>query len=824
MIEDQKWKVLSLALSGEVFTHLRQDVQFAIPGFVSADLAARCGSERITDDPKCLNARVEVLRKLKQLNMDVESAYKTEDWTRHRYVNVYNETRSIDPTRWSKTTVKHVTDLLWQQPKYHHYYAVHRYLMEHPLYFVATDNCLTSQTFYVRPLRDVEEIKTVENSIADHRRNEDGQLYRFLSKAQRVIESYWMEQNNNHAGPMSQKPAKHTWNEEDQCFLRFLLRSLSPWRSVQKDPYEIAKVNLMKFLYPKIFNVSDVAVFQSLKELGVLPPWHDPSELNRHANPTGDFYTADPYNKGCEEIAKRTVLNKAVTGAVLGPEDLRPDDPLDSVRHDFGDMRVYVIDEASAEELDDGISVERIPSQPDKYWVHAHIADPASLLHPGHILSLRARERGSTLYFRQKTFPLFPPSLIHNHIHGLSLGNRSGAGLGDRTLTFSTKLDRDGNILEYKIRAGIIRKVRKVTYAACDKLLGFEPLVKSYPFGRRFEEKPEPPATFTEDDVQDLKLLSVLAQKQVQRRFANNIFNLDLERASVDVFPNGSRIQSPSMSGSIFSGFPEMEYSVINSANLDQGSRMIVSEMMKLASRIASRVALEHDVPLIRRALGPIVPESEAATKAMLRARSENGYVPMHRFLNHMALTPSSVYTLEPKRHCGIGISDGEGYSRATSPLRRFEDLVVHFQLHHILLGSKAPPKYPFSLTEMESLCLDIATVDKTSRKLHQMDDIFHNLLFMKRWMEDRERGIPPPGRDPLAGRLTAYKMAGVKKSLLTNTYQCKVAIPELGIQPQLVDLDADFYDVPLSTTVQVKVKNIDLATNRLGMQVVLAK
>ena len=807
--------------------HLRDDVQFTIPGFISSDLAARCGRERITDDPKRVNARVEVLKKLKQFNMDVEASYNADEWMRQRNVNFYKETRSADPTRWAKTTVKHATHLMWQQPKYFHYFAMHKYMMEHPLYFVATHNCLTSQTFYVRPCRDVEEIKTVEKWIADHRRNKDGQLKRFTHKAKQVIDRYWTKENKNNSGPISQEPAEHTWNEEDQVFLRFLLRSLAPVRSVQRDPYEITKVNLMKFLYPKIYNITDVATFQCLKELGVIAPWHDPFESLHHANPSGDFYTPDPYIKESEEIAKRTSQNKAVAGSVLGPEDLHPVDPLDSVRHDFGDMSVFVIDEARAEELDDGVSVERIPSEPDKYWVHTHIADPTSVLHPGHILSLRARERGATLYFRQRAFPLFPQSLIHDPFHGLSLGTRSSAGLGDCTLTFSAKLDMEGNILDHKIRAGIIRNVRKVTYSSCDELLGLNPIVKAYPFGRRFEETSEPPATkFTNGEVEDLKLLLQLVQQLVKQRLAANIFNLDLERASVDVLtaPNSARIQSPSMGGSRFSGFPEMEYSVASSAILDNGSRTIVSEMMKLASRVASRVALEHGLPLIRRALDPIIPLSDTASKAMLRARSPNGYIPMHKFMNHMVMTPASVYTLEPRKHCGVGIPEGEGYSRATSPLRRFEDLVAHWQLHHLLLGPNAPPKYPFSLSEMERLCIDIATVDKTNRKLHTADEFFHNLLFMKRWVEDTARGVSRLQCDPLAGKLTAYKLSTTKENISNNKYSCGVAIPKLGIKAHLVDLEAEPHEVPLSTPLPVKVKSIDLAVNKLAFHVVLAK
>jgi len=826
VIRERQWNVLSLAVSGEVFKHSRYDIHFAIPNFISSDLAARCGTDEVTSIAQQINARVEALKRLKQAYKDTEASYKgSARWQRQRALNIYNETKSPDPTRWAKTTVRHVTNLLWQQPTMINYYAAHKYLMEHPLHFVATENYLKSQTFYVRPSRDVEEIETVQSWIAGHRKDEEGSISRFVKKARHVLKKYSKTERHDH-GPMSQQSAGHTWNEEDQSILRCLLRSLSPRRSIQKDPYSICRSVLIKLLNPDVFAASDAVAFESLKKLGVIAPWQDIFELTPQANPTGDFYTPKPFMKECEGFAKRTIESKAVAGSVLGPDDLHPVDPLDSVRHDFGNMRVFVIDDASAEELDDGISVERIPSEPDKFWLHAHIADPAALLHPRHNLSLRARERGSTLYFRQKTFPLFPKSFVHHPTFGTSLGIRSNAGLGDRTLTFSAKVDTEGNILDHKVRAGIVRNVRKVTYSNCDELIGVEPMTILYPFGKAGSLASEPSATFTEEEAADLKLLYQLTQQQVKRRFDAGMFTLDNERAIIDCLtPPGKNIQSPSMKGAKYEGFPEMNYYVASTAASDQGSRLVVSEMMKIASRVASRVALEHDLPMLRRALDPIIPVSDEAHQEILRSRTPNGYIPMFKFLGHMVTSPASVYTLQPKRHSGIGIPDGEGYSRATSPLRRFEDLIVHWQIHHLLLGPKAPLKPPFSGADMEQLCIDVTTVDRTNRKILRDDMDFHALMFMKRWMEENgKRRAEQPFKDPLAGMLTGYRVLPVRRNLSDNRRITGVALPELGIKAQLVDLDANFSaEVPLSGQVKVKVKNIQLASNRMALQVVLA-
>jgi hypothetical protein len=89
--------------------------------------------------------------------------------------------------------------------------------------------------------------------------------------------------------------------------------------------------------------------------------------------------------------------------------------------------------------------------------------------------------------------------------------------------------------------------------------------------------------------------------------------------------------------------------------------------------------------------------------------------------------------------------------------------------------------------------------------------------------MEDTEkRGVSQRWPDPLAGKLTAYKLSAAKKSFLNNSYTFGVAIPKLGIKAHLVDLESDNNDA-LSTAYPVVVKNIDLAVNKLALHVVRA-
>ena len=65
--------------------------------------------------------------------------------------------------------------------------------------------------------------------------------------------------------------------------------------------------------------------------------------------------------------------------APLGPEYFHPCDSVEHLRHDLGNLPISVVDDAGAEELDDGLSIEPVPNEPGSAWIHIHIADPTSV-------------------------------------------------------------------------------------------------------------------------------------------------------------------------------------------------------------------------------------------------------------------------------------------------------------------------------------------------------------------------------------------------------------------------------------------------------------
>lgn len=120
--------------------------------------------------------------------------------------------------------------------------------------------------------------------------------------------------------------------------------------------------------------------------------------------------------------------------------------------------------------------------------------------------------------------------------------------------------------------------------------------------------------------------------------------------------------------------FPEVRIRVVDSIVSikplpDTLSRQLVAETMMMAGEAAARFSLEHRIPFPYTVQPPPeVYEQPTTLSGMFSYRKK--------------LKPSQIQST-PAPHAGLGV---DVYSRATSPLRRYIDLVAHQQLRAFLL------------------------------------------------------------------------------------------------------------------------------------------
>ena len=77
-------------------------------------------------------------------------------------------------------------------------------------------------------------------------------------------------------------------------------------------------------------------------------------------------------------------------------------------RLDLRDACIFTIDSAESKDLDDAVSVERIPNG---YRLGVHIADVSHYVKPHSALDKEALERGTSLYYADQVIPMLPKAL-----------------------------------------------------------------------------------------------------------------------------------------------------------------------------------------------------------------------------------------------------------------------------------------------------------------------------------------------------------------------------------------------------------------------------
>ena len=221
------------------------------------------------------------------------------------------------------------------------------------------------------------------------------------------------------------------------------------------------------------------------------------------------------------------------------------------------------------------------------------------------------------------------------------------------SLSFLVTLSADAEIKEWVIVPSLITVARRLTYHEVDALL-------------------------TQD--RQLATLFRLTRRLKERRLARGGYELKLPEVWVTFAPQGD-IQ-------------------VVVEDQETASHQLVGEAMVLANTLASQFLAEHGIAAIYRGQpDPREPIQPASDKSLLELWQDR------RRLSRV------VMDLTPSPHWGLGLPC---YTFATSPIRRYLDLVTHRQLLAAVSGH--PPVY-----QPEDLEQILSTIEPAMRRAGQM-------------------------------------------------------------------------------------------------------
>lgn len=552
-------------------------------------------------------------------------------------------------------------------------FAAHRMLMRRPDLFVADEGEMwDSGVFLVRSKGERQRLQEVSRWVNGETEADKAVLQSFIDKARAALTS-------------DTKTATE-WTESDQTIIHTLFIRLYETRTTQHSPSDRLSVSILRALDPYPGGLADQALIARLLfDLGCLP-------------------AADSLqtSKSIEAERREMSLHPGpISSSRTHSSDLFKGSELDSVRQDLSSHRVWVIDDPGAKELDDGISISRIPGSED-VRVHIHIADPTRILPLDHPLAIQASFRGSALYLPEGNTPLFH---LDDVMRSMSLGamDTVSGEQGQAVMTFSARLSHRGEVMDTDVQLGWIKQPRITTYGAVDAAFGIQSSMPSRPFGAiTSETRKERGEPIEASEMPELDLLRSTATARRQHRLEQGGIEWSLPSGSVhliDPSKPASNVFDRTIipSQSLPSSPPIIDYTVPAVTAPVMTASSAVAEMMMLTGRISAQFCINHGIPIPYRGAEapqqlhlPGRPGETMSVEDLLALRDANGSIDPYVVWKSRVVFPPSTVTTDPRIHWNMGFTgDERGYTRATSPLRRYDDLLVHWQIKSQLARMK---------------------------------------------------------------------------------------------------------------------------------------
>ncbi|KAK8020498.1 hypothetical protein PG990_005636 [Apiospora arundinis] len=734
------------------------------------------------------------------------------DPVKHRYLDLHEIAGLLLPST-SQTDGKFSSVQL---------YAVHRAIIQDDMFFrpLKQTGHRRSYLFEVSPQSEVHIIQRVGVLVRDYMettpekrkdisKGESGTLLGFIKTARRAIDRSRSHRETSAYGLIgpSRYPSKPMrplpeWTATDIEVLQFL----ELWASYQKFPAYSRLQCLGSAIIRAVERYEDqgfttTAGWTLLQEVGWIPPWEIQSRY-------GIRFPGVEVRRGSGFIRPQLVASDMKVKS----------DVFEGRRKHWSHLTTYCIDAESTTEIDDGVSVEKT-SDPDQFWIHVHVADPASSIRAGSRVAQYAELIPETVYLQGHYSRMLPDGV---GVDAFSLGK-------DRPcLTISALVSTQGDLLSRKITPGKLGNVVFITPEAVNIALGEtrkdpqwsteELSVGLMPERTIPSRAMAQPSQLSEKQKNDLALLSKLGKAIQGKRLERGATPFYQPRAEPHVYLEPTS-QAPSDKGFLsVTGDPAITVGFSQNQGTD-----LVENSMRLAGEVAAQWCNERGVPILYRSQPHATQNASLIhqyTRDVFYPLLEAGVRPQDNQWRHLrALLGGDELSTTPGPHFTMGV---DMYTKATSPLRRYSDLIVHWQIEAAILEEMKRGESLVGNTDDSFLPFDRQKLDR--------------MLPILRVREKQIRALNNgPGADQwvLQALVRAWKFG---EAPLPETFKFKVAhvagkrsiVGRLDwlhrpamLRPDAMNGVAKMADVRLGDVFKVKLKDVNVPANQILVEAV---
>lgn len=401
----------------------------------------------------------------------------------------------------------------------------------------------------------------------------------------------------------------------------------------------------------------------------------------------GEFAPDEPLELRRESIAE------AFSAEALAAADAIADAALLAEPHrlDLTAAPIVTIDDAGTADKDDALSLEQTDESHNGgavYRLGVHITDAGALIPPQSALDDEANRRMATLYTPDGAISMLPNAVSHGK-GSLESGELRAA------LSLLVRLTADGEVLDFAVKPSVIRSEAALSYDDADAAIA----------------DPARPYNAMLADLQ------TLTQALKRRREANGAVNIDRPEMQV-------KVRAPD----------DIEVRVIERAT---PARQMVAECMVLCNSLLAAFCRDNAIPAAYRSQ-PAPDLSDIGADLPPGVDLSDGPLRWHLMMRRFA--PADI-SAAAAPHNGLGVA---AYIQATSPLRRYPDMVMQRQISHFL--SAGEPLY--SDEEIASVA---ARADVQLRALGKLEAQRKQYWFLKFLKQSIPQDADAPYMDAIA-------------------------------------------------------------------------
>lgn len=330
-------------------------------------------------------------------------------------------------------------------------------------------------------------------------------------------------------------------------------------------------------------------------------------------------------------------------------------------REDLRDVQMVTIDGEDAKDLDDAVSISK---EGEEYLLGVHIADVTNYVQENSALDREALKRGTSVYLTDRVIPMLP--------HKLSNGICSlNEGVDRLALSCIMKINRKGEVVDYRIVESIIRVDKRMSYTSVKKIL---------------EDKEEEESRKYEELVFMFRLMEELAGILRAKRKKRGSIDFDFPETKILLDREGHPL--------------EIKPYERNTAT------KIIEDFMLLANETVAQYFYWLDLPFVYRVhenpdpekiqqLGVFIgnfgygmktTKEEIHPKEIQKLLGKIEGTPEEALISRLALRSmkQAKYSVDCAGHFGLAC---QYYCHFTSPIRRYPDLQIHRIIKEQLRG-----------------------------------------------------------------------------------------------------------------------------------------